>query len=325
MPSFRATLCVAIVLLSAATAGRAHAQSQPAQAQGFAVERLYPSAAGGGWFVMDSLAMHGGLGGALELTTGYAYKPLRVATFDGTRRLAPVVDQAFADASLAVTYDRVRFSLDLPGPLLLSGHSGVVGSYKYSAPSADPGQDPDTFSDVRIGFDARLLGDRAASFRLGVGGQLWIPSGDRGEYITDGTYRGMLRVLVAGDEGMLTYAGHVGVHIRPVDEPQVPGSPQGSELLFGAAGGVKAPMGQRLAFVVGPEVFGATAFRSFFGSSTLGLEGLWTGRLEETGEDGAQWRVKLGVGGGLDAHFGVPELRAVLAVEVFGQNPRRER
>jgi OOP family OmpA-OmpF porin len=322
MPSFRATWCVAIVLLSVATARRADAQTQPAQ--GFAVERLYPSAAGGGWFVMDSLSMHGGLGGALELTTGYAYKPLRVATSDGTQRLAPVVDQAFADVSLAVTYARVRFSLDLPGPLLLSGRSGIVGSYSYSAPSADPGRDPDTFSDVRIGFDARLLGDPAASFRLGVGGQLWIPSGERVEYVTDGTYRGMLRVLVAGDEGMLTYAGHVGVHIRPIDEPQVPGSPQGSELLFGAAGGVKVPAGQRLALVVGPEVFGETAFRSFLGSSTFGLEGLLTGRLEETGEDGAHLRVKLGVGGGLDAHFGVPELRAILAVEVFGQNAGRE-
>ncbi len=321
MPSFKETLAAALVTVTCATAPRAEAQQQGQQAQGFAVERLYPSAAGGGWFVMDALDMHGGLGGAMELTTGYAYKPLRVATTDGSQRRAPVVDQAFADVSVAVTYNRYRLYLDFPGPILLSGQSGDVGSYTYTAPLADPGRDPDTFSDVRVGFDARLLGSSAAPFRLGVGGQLWIPSGERAEYITDGTYRGMFRVLVAGDVGMLTYAGQVGLHVRPLDDAPVPGSPQGSELLFGGAAGLKlGASGGSMAFIVGPELFGETALRSFFGSSTFGLEALMTGRLEQTGDDEPRLRLKLGVGGGLDAHFGVPEMRAVVAVEVFGRH-----
>ncbi len=33
------------------------------QAQGFAVERFYPSAPGGGWMVMDDLSMRGRFGG----------------------------------------------------------------------------------------------------------------------------------------------------------------------------------------------------------------------------------------------------------------------
>jgi hypothetical protein len=314
----RAALAAAIVLVSGATASRAEAQQQ---AQGFAVERLYPSAAGGGWFVMDSLDMHGGLGGAIELTTGYSYKPLRVATTNAAQRLAPVVDDAFADASVAVTYDRYRLYLDFPGPLLLSGQSGVVGSYLYSAPAADLGRNPDTLSDVRIGFDARLFGEPGAPLRLGAGGQLWIPSGDRAGYITDGTYRGMVRLLVAGDVGWFTYAGHLGVHLRPLDDAPVLGSPRGSELLFGAAAGLRVPATSTMALVVGPELFGETAFSSFLGSSTSGLEALLTGRLEQTGDDGAHLRLKLGVGGGLDAHFGAPELRATFAVEVFGDQP----
>ena len=321
MPSSKATLAAAMVAVMFAAAPRAEAQQQ---AQGFAVERLYPSGAGAGWFVMDALDMHGGLGGAIELTSGYAYKPLRVATTDGSQRLAPVVDQAFADAGVAITYDRYRLSLDLPGPILLSGDSGSVGSYVYAAPKADPGRDPDTFSDVRLGFDARLVGGSAAPFRLGASAQLWIPSGERAEYITDGTYRGMFRVLVAGDLGMFTYAGQLGVHVRPLNDASVPGSPQGSELLFGGAAGLKVPGGRSLAFVVGPEVYGETAFASFFGSSTVGLEGLLTGRLEQTGDLGARLRVKLGAGGGLDAHFGVPEVRAVVSVEVFGRSAAPE-
>lgn len=317
MPSSKATLAATMLAVTFAAAPRAEAQQQ---AQGFAVERLYPAAAGAGWFVMDTLDMHGGLGGAIELTSGYAYKPLRVATTDGSQRLAPIVDQALADVGVAVTYDRYRVYIDLPGPILLSGQSGVVGSHVYAAPRADPGRDPDTFSDVRVGFDARLLGGPTAPFRLGASAELWIPSGERTEYITDGTYRGMFRVLAAGDTGMFTYAGQLGVHVRPLEDASVPGSPQGSELLFGGAAGLRFPSGRSLSLVVGPEVFGETAFASFFGSSTVGLEGLLTGRLEQTGDDGAHLRVKLGAGGGLDAHFGVPEVRAVVSVEVFGRS-----
>ena len=48
------------------------------QANGFALERLYQSAPGGGWIVMDSLDMHGEFGGVVELTAGYANNPLVV-------------------------------------------------------------------------------------------------------------------------------------------------------------------------------------------------------------------------------------------------------
>src|SRR5260370_39812697 len=65
----------AMVLGASAYAPCARAQPQqpqPQHPQGFAVERFYPSAPGGGWFVMDALDLRGGLGGALALTTGYA-------------------------------------------------------------------------------------------------------------------------------------------------------------------------------------------------------------------------------------------------------------
>src|SRR5271156_2642555 len=62
------------------------------QAQGFDLERLYTSSPGGGWFVMDSLDMHGNLGGALSLVTSYARNPLRVT--NGNQQLAVVSDEA---------------------------------------------------------------------------------------------------------------------------------------------------------------------------------------------------------------------------------------
>jgi hypothetical protein len=126
----------------------------------------------------------------------------------------------------------------------------------------------------------------------------------------------MVRVLVAGDVGRFAYAGHLGVHIRPLDEP-APESPRGSELLFGAAGGAKLPLGHggNLAVVVGPEVFGATAFGSFFGLRGTALEGLLAARLEQT-RDKLQLRFKLGVGAGLNPHLGAPDWRLVAGAEL---------
>ena len=304
--------CVVASLV--ACPSNANAQ-QPAQ--GFAVERFYASAPGGGWMVMDDLDMHGAIGGALAVSSGYARNPLRVT--DGTQRLKVVSHQASADLGLALTFDRFRFYLNFDAPLSIKGESGTVGAYQLTAPGADVGSNPDTLSDTRIGFDARLFGGAKSAFRLGAGAQVMVPSGERNDYVTDGTYRMMGRVLFAGRRGFFTYAGHLGVHLRPLNDAPAPGSPRGSEFLFGIAGGPKLPVGSsgKMSVVVGPELYGETAFRSFLGRTATGLEGMLTGRLEETADHGPQRRIKLGIGGGLNPHFGAPEWRLVLGVEVF--------
>lgn len=304
-----------ILLLAAGT----RAQSQQ-QAQGFGVERFYLSAPGAGWFVMDTLDMHGGLGGALSLTSGYEKNAVTIA--EGSQQLHVVATRAFMDIGGAVTYDRWRFYVNLELPLYTTGHSGTLGGYSFTAPSVSLASHPDTLSDVRLGVDLRLVGEPTSCFRLGVGGQLFIPNGNRADYDTDGTYRAMFRILFAGDQGVFTYAGQLGVHVRPLDDYPTPQSPQGSELLFGIAGGAKLPVGPTLAMalVVGPELYGATAFRAFFGSSATALEGLLSVRLESRGERGPQLRFKLGAGGGINPQFGAPEWRVVLGIELFNHS-----
>jgi hypothetical protein len=317
---------VAAILLAGVTWATAAGAQQ--KAQGFGVERFYPPAPGAGWFVMDSLDMHGNLGGVMALTMGYAHDPWRVRSADGSQHLAVVSDNAFADFGFAVTYERFRLYLNIDMPLAIQGQSGTIGGLSYTAPTVDPGSSPDTLSDARVGFDARIVGDEGSPFRLGAGAQLFVPNGNtcwfdttntyRCDYDTDGTYRAMGRLLFAGDVGAFTYAGQVGIHIRPRDDAPVPG-PHGSELLFGAAGGARIPVfgGGRTALVLGPEVYGATALRSLFGTTSTALEGLLTARVEGTADDGPQLRFKLGPGVGLDQHFGAPEWRVVVGIEVF--------
>jgi len=305
MPSSRAPRGWALGALLLAFGARAQTP-----VQGFAAERFYPSPAGAGWLVMDSLDMHGRLGGALSFSAWYARDPLRVG---GT---AVVTDSAHGLIAGAVSWESWRFSFGFDFPLAVKGRSATIGGYAYPAPDLDLGSHPDTFADVRVGIDARLLGDAAGPFRLGLGAHLWIPSGPVEHYVSDGTYRAMLRLLFAGDASWLCYAGNVGVHVRPRNDGGVPGAPRGSELLLGAAVGARLPVGEAHRAVIGPELFGATPFDGFLHSDTTSAEALLSARIEGMGE-GAQLRAKLGAGVGLGSSSGTPAWRLVLQVELF--------
>ena len=304
-----------VLALATALAARASAQQT---AQGFSAERFYPSAPGAGWLVMDDLDMQGYLGGVMGLTLGYAHDPLQVAS--GGQQLNVISDAAFADFGVAVTHQRWRFYLNFDAPLVLRGQDGTVGGYQFMAPRITLGSHPDALTDGRLGADVRLWGAPGGRLRLGAGAQLIVPNGTRGEYTTDDTFRAMLRALCAGDVGRLAYAAQLGVHIRPLDMRPAPDAPRGSELLFGVAAGARFSPWAGQALVIGPEIFGATAFRSFFSSGGTALEGMLTGRLEGTAPGGRQIRLKLGAGAGLDADFGAPEWRIVAAVELFDRD-----
>ena len=283
--------------------------------EGFALERLYLSAPGAGWFVMDDLRMDGKLGGAIEVNSGYARNPLKLSS--GVP-LSPVSSEAFLDVSAALTHERYRFYLNLPMPLWLSGTSGVVNGYQFNAPMVSLGTNPDTVADPRFGVDVRFYGHPDSLLRLGGSAQVIAPSGDRADYVSDARYRGMLRFLAAADADKFSYASQIGVHLRSLNDP-APGSPKGNELLFGVSGGRRFKAGTGWNVIAGPEVFGETAMSSF-SRLTTSAEALITGRLEQS-EGVKRFRMKMGIGHGLVQHFGAPEWRMVFGVEVFGQYP----
>jgi len=316
MPNFNITQRPTLFLITVAILLSASHASAQQQVRGFAVDRFYTSAPGGGWLVMDELNMHGSFGGAIALNLGYASNPLRIT--NGVQSLSVVSHQAIADFGFAFTYDRIRLYLNLATPFAIKGQSGNIANNSYTGPSVDWGSNPDVLLDARVGFDARIFGRPGSPFRLGASAQLFIPSGKPADYETDGTWRGMIRALFAGDVSFWTYAAHIGVHIRPLNEAKIDGAPRGSELLFGVATGPRLWVGRATAIIVGPEIYGETAFKSFFSSPATGLEALMSARIESLGDNRANFRIKLGAGGGLSPYFGAAQWRVVLAVELFG-------
>jgi hypothetical protein len=286
------------------------------QVSGFAVDRFYQSAPGGGWFIMDDLDISGGLGGAVTATSGYERNPLVITGPGGKQALAVVSQEAFLDIGASVTYSRFRGYVNFPIPLLVTGTSGTVGPYQFTAPSLTLGTNPDSISDTRIGVDVRLFGQPGGLLRLGAGAQAYIPSGNRADYVTDARYRGMFRFLAAGDAGAFRYAGQLGIHVRPLNEAPVPDSPNGNEFLYGVSGGRSFVLSNDWAVIAGPEIFGETALHAT-STGEAGSEALLTGRFERTGP-GRNLRIKVGIGHALVQNFGAAQWRIVYGVELFG-------
>jgi hypothetical protein len=288
--------------------------------QGFAVERFYPAAPGSSWFVMDDLNISGGLGGAISGIVGYARKPLDLTSLDGTQHLTLVSNEAFFNVGFSVTYDRYRVYMNFPAPFVVTGNSGTLGNYQFNAPTLSGGTNPDTIADPRLGFDVRLMGKPGEKFRLGAGAQIIFPSGDRTDFVSDARYRGMARLLTAGDTAKYSYASQVGIHIRTLNDAPAPGSPSGHEFLFGGSVGRKFPIGGNWSGLVGPELWGATAFNSFFEAEHTALEGIVTTRIVREG-NAPHVQFKIGVGHGIVQNFGTPTWRVLVGVELFGHRP----
>lgn len=320
--SSRTTTAVVVAAVVALGCAPAPARAQPA-ATPFDTERLFPSAPGAGWTAMDDLNLHGGLGGVLSLSIGYERNPLRVG--QGENKLAVVSDRAAFAVGAAFSYARFRVYLDFTSPFVIAGQGGTALDLSYAPPSVSPGNFPDVVNDVRVGVDVRILGRPGGWFRLGAGGQLFIPSGNSPDYTTDGTFRGMVRLLLAGDARWFTWASQLGVHLRPLDLGDGAAGPRGSELLYGVAAGAKVPLDSANAWrlVVGPELFGASALRSFGASNGTTVEGLLTVRFEGTRDDAVQARFRLGAGAGLDQALGGADWRVLMGVELFGQQAQR--
>ena len=283
------------------------AYAQTTTQSGFALNRFDPSERGSDWFALESLDLRGHNRWAVGVVGDWAYKPLVLYDSAGDERTAIVKHQAFAHVGAsAILWDRVRFALSAPILAYQDGEEGRSGNTIY------PTKTGGGIGDLRLGADVRLLGKYGSAFTMAAGLQLWLPTGSRDAYTSDGTVRVQPRVTAAGDVGPFTYAARVGFNIRPQTD-EVGGSPMGSELSFGAAAGLRLA-DRRL--TIGPELYGSTVVTdsdALFKKRTTPFEVIFGAHYQFADN----WRLGAGVGPGLTRGFGSPQVRGLLSLEFF--------
>ncbi|MGH7295325.1 MAG: hypothetical protein ACRELB_10340, partial [Polyangiaceae bacterium] len=275
-----------------------------AQTQGFAVDRFEPSERGSDWMALDSLDLRGHVRPAAGLVAEYAYRPLVIYNADNSVRESIVRNSLVLHpgASL-VLWDRLRVAFDLPVYAYQFGHTGTLAGTTYSPPSENVG-------DLRLGADARIYGSYGDAFTLAGGVQLYVPTGSRADYTSDGVARAEPRALAAGQIGPFVYAAKLAFDYRGLRDAFA-GSSLGSEFLFAASAGVKTWQDR---LVVGPEIFGSTVVighEGAFKTDNTPFELLFSGHVTVARD----WRFGGGIGPGLTRAYGEPVMRAVVSAE----------
>ena len=286
----------ALLLLASTASAQAQAQ------KGFVLDRFDPSERGSEWFVLDSLDLRGHLRPAAGVVGAWAYNPLVVYDRDGNYVSSLVEHQVLVHpgASL-VLWNRVRAAASMPIALYQTGDPVVIGAKSYSPPGPAAG-------DLRLSADVRLLGEHGGPFTGALGVSLYLPTGSRNDYTSDGDVRFMPRATVAGDVSVFTYSARVGYHHRSLTET-FERNPLGSELTFGAAAGLRVA---DRAVVIGPEVHGS----SILDSDSFGKRrGTPIEALIGAHYTVSDFRVGTGLGTGLTRGWGTPALRAFLSAE----------
>jgi hypothetical protein len=290
------TLQFLVCTLGVLAVSRASAQA------GFAMSRFDPAEAGSDWFVNDSLDLRGSPNMAAGMIWDWSYKPLVLRGDDAASPRDVVTDQVVAHAAVAfMLRDRFRGALDLPVVVFQQGDD-----LSQLAPRLGP-LDRTGVGDLRLSADLRLAGQYGEAFTLAVGAQAYVPTGRRSQLSSDGTFRFLPRVLVAGDGKGLVYAAKLAFAYRPLDAAFV-GRQLTSEAVFSLAGGVRV----NDIFVFGPEVWGATAVGKgeAFERRSTALE-LLLGFHAKLGES---WLVGSGLGPGLTRADGTPSMRLLLSL-----------
>lgn len=287
--------------LVAALGATPHAAAQSA---GYAVNRFEPSERGSDWFVGESLDLRGRARPLAGIVMDWAYNPLVLRPGPGRPAAKVITDDVVMHVGGGVVFaDRLRAALSVPVALYRHGEDVSAASTFVRAPAQKA-----AVSDLRIGFDALLLGSYGGIARLAIGTQVHLPTGSREAFTSDGTIRVAPRILVAGDGSAFAYAAKVGFAYRPYDGI-FEGRHLGSEAFFSLSGGVK--VNDRVVF--GPELHGATvvtgddAFASR-GASLGGLLGMRVILFDD-------FRIGNAVGTGFGRGDGSPDFRLLASFE----------
>jgi OmpA-OmpF porin, OOP family len=237
-----------------------------AQSAGYAVNRFEPSERGSDWYLSESLDLRGRARPFGGIVMDWAYRPLVVSSAGGPAATVITDDVVMHAGGGIVFLDRVRASLSLP--IALYRHGDDVNGLTVAARAP---RERATVSDLRVALDAGLFGEYGESLHVAIGTQVFLPTGARESFTSDGTMRVAPRILIAGEAAAFAYAAKVGFMYRPFDGT-FEGRRLGSEAFATLSAGVK--VNDRVIF--GPEMHTASVVtgRDAFASRSTALGAL---------------------------------------------------
>jgi OmpA-OmpF porin, OOP family len=282
----------------------ATAHAQTSATSGFAIDRFEPAGGGSEWFSLESLDFRGHLRPAFGLVADLALNPVVIYDASGQKVSALVSGQAtlHADAAL-VLWSRLRLDVNAPVVVWNDGEAGTLDGVSYEPPTGQP------LGDLRLGADVRLFGEAHEGITAAVGAQVFLPTGHRGAFTSDGSTRVWPHLLFAGEAGPLVWAARLGYHYRPTDKCTCALTP-GSEVTGGAALGVRALP----TMLIGAELYASTAATSdgFLKATTSPLEVLLGVHVAASPD----WTVGAGAAPGTEG-AGSPSWRFVASLQYY--------
>jgi outer membrane protein OmpA-like peptidoglycan-associated protein len=298
----RTQLPIVAFALVALLCGARSAAAQPV-ARGLALDRFDPAERGSEWFVLDSLDLRGRVRPAIGVDLDWGHKPLVLYDVNDHPVGSVVSDQLFVHAGASlVLFDRVRVGFNLPIAIAQSGDGATLAGVTYPAPGGPQ------IGDLRLGADVRIVGRYRSPFTLAAGVNLYLPTGSREDYTSDGVVRAVLpHVNAAGEIGAFVYAAKLGFEVRR--SQIVAGERLGDDFQFGIAAGARLANDK---LVLGPELYGSTVVEGgAFRTAGTPLEVLF-GLHYQFAPD---WRAGAGFGPGIVRGDGAPLFRAVASIE----------
>ncbi len=294
----------AVLALAASTTAVANAQTPTQEA--LPLNRFNPNFAGDRFFGVNSPHALGDPGIHVMLMGDYAHNPLvlRRKLTDGADETIGSIVESQLHLHLNGTFalwNRVALNVEIPLAVYQSGEDPTAGGTTFTSPSGV------NFGDLRVGLRGRIYGEYHDPFQLGVGVNLWIPTGSAnvGEFVGNGDFRAYPHVIVGGEIDRFIYAADIGPDIRSSQDYGNVG--QGTMLTYGV--GLGGLLDEKRRFQLGVDILGAVVFRDVQERST-NLEVL----------AGLKWRfideMVLGVaaGPGLTGGIGTPDFRGVLSI-----------
>ena len=298
--------CLLVASLLGATALSETAQAQ--QQDAVALNTYNPSWAGDRFFglndpwVAGHLALHGGL------LLDYAHNPLVLRTEDDAGNLSDVgtvvEHQMFVhlNATFAL-WNRIALNVNLPVAVLQDGQSPSIAGTQFSSPSSA------AIGDLRAGVRGQLYADEDGVYAIGLGVEVFVPtgSGDPGSFTGTGGTRLRPHLLAGGKIGRFIYGADVGAMVPPEESQTFANTVQGNTFDWSAGAGLL--LGEDENIQVGVEAFGSLTLEDVQ-RRTTNLELL----------AGAKYRflrdfvVGAAGGAGLSSGVGTPDARALLSI-----------